>query len=705
MKKVISIFLSLALVLTNFQGWDYINIFKNLDLFQGITQSFAETGTLLEGTGLYYTISNDEVAITDADTTISGELTIPQTIEGYPVTSIAKNAFSSCKSLTSVTIPEGVTTIYDYAFYSCSSLVSVTLPDSLTTINGRAFQFCSSLTDINIPTSVTTIGKGVFDSCTSLKNIIIPESVKEMGSGIFSKCTALESVNIPNGIKVIENNTFERCTSLKSIAIPDSVTSIGNNAFERCTSFTSVTIPDSVTSIGSSAFLYCGALKNISIPDSVTSIGKYAFHSCSSLESITIPKSVESIGEDSFYGCSKLQSIYVNDENTAFKSAGGVLFSKDLSNLIIFPAGKLDTAYTIPSGVKNIAKKAFCKCNNLVSVNIPDGVTTIGISAFQACESLTTVAMPDTVTSIGNSAFYECTNLKNINISEGLTIIGDSVFYSCTSLENVTISESVTTIESYAFEDCSSLTKITIPKGVTSIDEDAFFGCDNLTIYGYPESYAKTYAGDMEIPFVELKENVCITFDLNNGKEPIIKEIEKYSSLDYTPENPTKDGYVFVGWFKNVDNITTEYENNQTYNKNVTYTAKYAHVSMLGAQVKAVVNDMSGIRFGTKIYNDGDEILEKGTLILPYNLLAEGEALTLDTPKVARSIGKVNYEINEKENYITYLGTIVNIKRAQFDAPLTAASYVIYKDKAGNTYTVYSPYKNGFTSINKLLGQ
>ena len=125
---------------------------------------------------------------------------------------------------------------------------------------------------------------------------------------------------------------------------------------------------------------------------------------------------------------------------------------------------------------------------------------------------------------------------------------------------------------------------------------------------------------------------------------------------------------------------------------------------MLGAQGKLVVDGKSGIRFGTKIYNDGDEILEKGTLILPVSFLEEGEGLTLDTPKVAKSVGKVNYEVNKDENYVTYFGTIINIPEAQFHRQMTAASYVIYKDKTGNTYTVYSQYPNGSTSVYDLLG-
>ena len=123
---------------------------------------------------------------------------------------------------------------------------------------------------------------------------------------------------------------------------------------------------------------------------------------------------------------------------------------------------------------------------------------------------------------------------------------------------------------------------------------------------------------------------------------------------------------------------------------------------MLGAQAKTVVNDKSGIRFGTKLYNDGDEIIEKGTLILPANLLKEGEQLTLDTANIVKSVAKVMYEVNTEQNYVTYLGSIVNIPRAQFDRAITASSYVKYKDSKGNEYTVYSPYKDGSVSVNEL---
>ncbi|MGN1032009.1 MAG: InlB B-repeat-containing protein [Intestinibacter sp.] len=198
-------------------------------------------------------------------------------------------------------------------------------------------------------------------------------------------------------------------------------------------------------------------------------------------------------------------------------------------------------------------------------------------------------------------------------------------------------------------------------------------------------------------------EKLDITFDAEDGTEPIVKKAIKGEVLDYAARIPVKEGYTFAGWYIDTDNTTTAYKSGTVYNENVTYKAKWAHVEMLGAQVKAVKNGESGIRFGTKIYDDGDKVVEKGTLMIPADLLEEGQALTLDTPKTAKSEGKVNYEVTDE--YTIYLGTLVGIPEVQFDREITVAAYVVYQDKAGNEYTVYCQYPNGSTTVNTLLGQ
>ena len=201
------------------------------------------------------------------------------------------------KSITKVTITEGVTSIGEYAFYKCSSLTSVNIGNSVTSIGGYAFNGCTSLTSVTIPDSVTSIGGNAFNGCTSLTSVTIPDSVTSIGEGAFRGCTSLTSVTIPDSVTSIEMYAFRGCTRLTSVTIPDSVTSIGEYAFYDCTGLTSVTIPDSVTRIGGYAFYDCTGLTSVTIPDSVTSIGMSAFYRCTRLTSVTIPNSVTSIGE------------------------------------------------------------------------------------------------------------------------------------------------------------------------------------------------------------------------------------------------------------------------------------------------------------------------------------------------------------------------------------------------------------------------
>ena len=213
----------------------------------------------------YYTyeVSSGEATITDVDNSIGGDITIPSTLGGYPVTSIGSGAFENCTSLTAITIPNSVTSIEHRAFFGCTSLTAVTIPDSVTYIGDSAFGICTSLTTVNIPDSVTSIESGAFGECTSLTAVTIPDSVTYIGNGAFSICTSLTTVNIPDSVTSIESTTFAYCTSLTTVNIPDSVTRIGVHAFYNCSSLTSVTIPESLTSIEIGAFGECNVLADV----------------------------------------------------------------------------------------------------------------------------------------------------------------------------------------------------------------------------------------------------------------------------------------------------------------------------------------------------------------------------------------------------------------------------------------------------------
>ena len=169
-----------------------------------------------------------------------------------------------------------------------------------------------------------------------------------------------------------------------------------------------------VARIAKHALLNCQEMTAVSIPSSVRTIGTCAFKNCNGLTTVTLPANVSSFGWAVFACCHELKQINVEVGNRFFASADGVLYTKDLTELVACPNGL--TSVNISQYVQNVGKCAFEGCDRLRSLSLPKGVVNIGKDAFLNCQGLAKVKMYGECPIVSNNVFRGCGNLKLIHV-------------------------------------------------------------------------------------------------------------------------------------------------------------------------------------------------------------------------------------------------------------------------------------------------
>jgi hypothetical protein len=638
--------------------------------------------------------------------------------------SIGKTCFQGCISLTGLFIPQSVESIGGGIFGDCDALQSVEIEDENNNFifkdgilydvkNGILVSAVNSLIPekVIVDECTKTIDYSAFADCNNLYEIEIPQGVVNIGEKAFARLDNLKNIDIPDSVTNITTLAFYRCNGLVSVQVPGSVTAIKNGTFRECNNLKKVILNEGVTKIDGSAFIFCSSLEQIKLPQSLVSIGSGAFDNCTSLISVELPDNAI-ISSDTFKECKNLSDIVISDTNNNYIVKNGILYNKNMTRILCYPAGIKDTEFFVPDTVKTIGDFAFYGTKALESINIPDSVTNIGTDAFGECSGLKEVVIPDSVTSMGEAVFYKCTSLEKVKLSVNITSPNPAVFQYCSSLKEVVLPESMKFISFFMFSYCKEITNIVLPDKLNSVLRSAFQNCDNLknitvpknvttiqdyafgyyydeqsatykkyddfTISGYAGSKAQEYAEANGIRFIELNE----------------KETTDGIKIEYSKDDSSIGG-------DNEEKISLESrqltESDEEYSK-IDFTGKIEDSDVKPEDVKSVTYEIS-------LKNESGQTVqpsEKVTVKIPVPDGYMGENCKVYYVNEKGKFTNMNavcqngFLIFETGHFSTYLVTETNIK---------TVSEITYGDANGDgkidsrDAVVIKKYVAGFTGF------
>lgn len=510
-------------------GLEKITVSENNPVFHSDGNCIIETATKTLLSGCNTSVIPTDCSVTAiGDWAFSGCKKLSSIVIPDCITSIGENPFVFCDNLSTVIFGEGTTTYYNRdlnCFISTneSKLIAIckngVIPTngSVTSIGERALSYVPELPSINIPSAVTQIDAGAFSGSSFEKVFFLSSDVAIDDGADIPASTVIygDAGSTAESYAQAHGNTFAKVLYSGSIytmewriyddrvMLLSGTGSTGkyNNSkrpwAEYEDSFSDVVVGEGITELGDKTFnAYKKVLKSITLPNTLEYIGASVFSDCTALTEIKLPNnSLTGIGNSAFGGCTGIKHFHI-PATVKFTHRDDSEYDK---------RNRISNSFSACLGIETITvdwMSTYYRCEDGILYTL-DKSAIIFVYALDS----TTLTIPKTVISIQSSALDTCTELERFECEEGSVYYtaADGVLYANTSqgkmlvmapkklAGKLVVPDDVTIVRQNAFNSCTLLTEVQLPASLTKIDGATFRFCSSLAKINIPESV--TYIG------------------------------------------------------------------------------------------------------------------------------------------------------------------------------------------------------------------
>lgn len=428
---------------------------KNIELWARFSQSPL----------VFDLVGSSAYSVRAANTSISGNIEIPQTYNGKPVVVIQNSAFKDCSNVTSVLIPNSIKSIGINAFENCSNITEITIPEGVTLIGNNTFLGCEKLASVTLPTSIESFGANAFAGCTSLTSIVLPKNIQEIGANAFANCSKLATIEVFGDTPAtLKNNVFPK--SVSKIYVKPSLVATYKAAWaeykDKIVGFTEYSITYNLDG-GTNSTKNISSFTKIDVPiklydptkENADFLGWYA----------TSDFSGEKVTEITTASNVTLYARWDRKMTITYVLNGGV----NLSNLTTI------TDSMLPYTLSDAARSGYTFLGWFTDELLQNPITEITIFGDITVYANWEMLDPNLVFTLNSDGSGYSVKAKTTSISGAVKIPA--------TYDGVP----VTTILDKSFAQCTKLTAIYIPDSVTKIESTSeknspFYGCDGSMI-------------------------------------------------------------------------------------------------------------------------------------------------------------------------------------------------------------------------------